>query len=395
MTAKLYSSYKDSGSIWLNKVPAHWKVAPLKRLLNIQNGADQKAVESEEGFPIYGSGGIFGYANQYLYDGKSVLLGRKGTIDKPLFVDGKFWTVDTMYWSKILSTADPKFSYYLSTRIPFDFYSTSTALPSMTKGDLGSHIVAYPEVEEQQRIANYLDRETAKIDELIQKQEKLVELLIEKRASYIEKVITKGLNSNVKFKDSDILWIGEIPDKWTVKRLKFLADITTGDKDTVDADENGEYPFFVRSQTIEKIGTFTYDCEAVLTAGDGAGVGKVFHYVSGKFDFHQRVYMISNFREIKGKFFFYYLSSLFAKVALDGGAKSTVDSLRRHQFTNFPITVPSLDEQDEIIEHIETFSWRIDSLMERSKTSIDLLKEHRTSLISAAVTGKIDLRELV
>jgi len=395
VTTKVYDTLKDSNSRWLGTVPSHWNIGPLKRLLNIKNGADQKAVIADEGYPIYGSGGIFGYANQYLYDGKSILLGRKGTIDKPLFVDGKFWTVDTMYWSEIKPIANPRFAYYLSTTIPFDYYSTSTALPSMTKGDLGSHIVCFPDIDEQQKIATFLDLETAKIDELVQKQENLIKLLIEKRASYIENVITKGIKNDVNFKDSGILWVGNIPEKWSVKKLKYLADITTGDKDTVDADESGEYPFFVRSQNIEKISTFTYDCEAVLTAGDGAGVGKVFHYVNGKFDFHQRVYMISNFREIKGKFFFFYLSSLFVKIALDGGAKSTVDSLRRNQFTNFAVTIPSSDEQDEIISHIETFSRKIDSLMQRSKVSIDLLKERRASLISAAVTGKIDVRELV
>ncbi|CAX57311.1 type I restriction-modification system subunit S [Erwinia pyrifoliae] len=99
-------------------------------------------------------------------------------------------------------------------------------------------------------------------------------------------------------KKSCVDWIGKIPTDWQAKRFKFLASITTGDKNTEDKQENGKYQFFVRSQMPEKIDTYTYDGEAILTAGDGAGVGRVYHYVKGKFDFHQRVYKFSDFREV-------------------------------------------------------------------------------------------------
>jgi len=94
-----------------------------------------------------------------------------------------------------------------------------------------------------------------------------------------------------------------------VQRLKWLAHIKTGGRDTVNRKDNAEYPFFVRSQTVERIDTYSYDGEAVLTAGDGAGVAKVFHYINGKFDYHQRVYKFSKFPRIRGKFFFHYFSA--------------------------------------------------------------------------------------
>lgn len=112
MSLPRYPQYKDSGVEWLGEVPAHWDISPLKRLLDIQNGADHKAVEQAEGIPVIGSGGQFAYASDFLYDGESVLLGRKGTIDKPLYATGKFWTVDTMYWSKILPGTNGKFAHY-------------------------------------------------------------------------------------------------------------------------------------------------------------------------------------------------------------------------------------------------------------------------------------------
>jgi len=156
-----------------------------------------------------------------------------------------------------------------------------------------------------------------------------------------------------KYKPSGVEWLGDVPEHWTLRRLKFLCDIQTGNKDTVDAVEDGDYPFFVRSQTVERINSFTFDCEAVLTAGDGVGVGKVFHYHNGPFDFQQCVYMLNKFRNVAGPFLFHFLKENFYKVALEGGAKSTVDSLRRPLFTNFTVPVPPAEEQRSIVAIVE------------------------------------------
>ena len=168
-----------------------------------------------------------------------------------------------------------------------------------------------------------------------------------------------------------------------------MCDFDTGNKDTVNAIDDGKYPLFVRSPNIEGINEYTHDCEAVLTAGDGAGVGKVFHYYVGKFCFHQRVYMFNNFREVSGKYFYLYFLSLFHNVALDGSAKSTVDSLRRSMISNFMFVIPKTNEQEYIVEYIEKVTDAIDLSINSFKNQIERLKEYKTILINQAVTGKI------
>ena len=228
MSLTRYPEYKDSGVAWLGEVPQHWEVAPYKHFVDIHNGADHKKIEQADGFPVIGSGGPFAFASEFLYDGESVLLGRKGTIDKPLYIVGKFWTVDTMYWTKISPDAFGKFAYYVALTIPFTYYSTNTALPSMTKGALSAHAIARPPLDEQTAIATFLDRETAKIDELIAEQEKLIALLAEKRQATISHAVTKGLNPDAPMKDSGVAWLGEVPAHWAVTRLKFAASVQTG-----------------------------------------------------------------------------------------------------------------------------------------------------------------------
>ena len=193
-----------------------------------------------------------------------------------------------------------------------------------------------------------------------------------------------------EYQDSGVEWLGKIPSSWQVKKLKYLSKVTTGSKDTVNAVEDGKYPFFVRSQTVERINSIGADCEAVLTAGDGVGVGKVYHYYKGKFDFHQRVYMLYDFGAVTGRFVYYYLSSNFYKVALEGNAKSTVDSLRLPQFLNFEFSVPTVAEQNYIVDFLDYETAKIDSLIEKQQQLIELLKEKRQAVISHAVTKGLD-----
>ena len=107
-----YAKYKDSGVEWLGDVPEHWKLCRLKFMAKIKNGQDYKTVETEEGYPVIGSGGQFSYASKFTYDKESVLLGRKGTIDKPLYINEPFWTVDTMYYTEINQDIYPKYHLY-------------------------------------------------------------------------------------------------------------------------------------------------------------------------------------------------------------------------------------------------------------------------------------------
>jgi len=144
--------------------------------------------------------------------------------------------------------------------------------------------------------------------------------------------------------------VGVIPEDWDTKKIKNLAQITTGSKNTQDRIESGEYPFFVRSQTVERINSFSFDGEAVLTAGDGVGTGKVFHYINGKFDFHQRVYKISDFIEkIDGYYFFLYFSNHFYNRIMQMTAKSSVDSVRMEMIAEMQIPLPSTKAEQTAI----------------------------------------------
>lgn len=380
---KKYPKYKPSGIEWIGNIPETWGIKKLKFIVKICNGQDQKEVLDDNGmYPVYGSGGIFGRANKYLFNEPSVLLGRKGTIDKPQYVNEPFWTVDTSYYTRIKEGYSIRYFFYLCTTINFDLYKYGSAIPSMTQGHLNEIKFTLPiSLNEQTQIAKYLDDKTNQIETLIANKQKLIELLQEERIAIINQAVVKGINSKVKLKPSGIEWLDDVPENWEVKRMKYLCEITTGGKDTENREEDGLYPFYVRSQTVERISTYSYDGEAILTAGDGVGVCKVWHHVNEKFDFHQRVYMMYNFKEVIGKYLFYYLKENFGKEVMKLSAKSTVDSLRRPMFQNFPVTVPSMSEQKEIIKHIESEEKRIDTIIAKTEQEIELMKEYKTALI--------------
>ncbi|ASK61345.1 type I restriction endonuclease subunit S [Virgibacillus phasianinus] len=186
-------------------------------------------------------------------------------------------------------------------------------------------------------------------------------------------------------------WINEIPETWKLVKLKYLARIATGSFDTQDKLENGIYPFFVRSQKIEKIDKYTHDGEAVMTAGDGVGVGKVFHYYNGKFAAHQRLYVFNNFKKVVfGKYIYYSVLSNLKFEVLQGNAKSTVDSLRYPMLANFPIVLPGYDNQIKVVNFLDQKTHEIDDLIADKEKLIKLLEEKRQAVITEAVTKGLD-----
>lgn len=164
-----------------------------------------------------------------------------------------------------------------------------------------------------------------------------------------------------KYKQTDI---GIIPEDWEIDNVKNLAEIKTGSRNTQDRVDGGLYPFFVRSQVVERINSYSFDGEAVLTAGDGVGVGKVMHYIYGKFDCHQRVYRISNFSErINGYYFFLYFSNNFLNRIMQMTAKSSVDSVRMDMIADMQIPIPpTLEEQTAIATALSDADALISSL---------------------------------
>ena len=157
--------------------------------------------------------------------------------------------------------------------------------------------------------------------------------------------------------------VGVIPEEWTFAPISTRAVITTGSRNTQDRHDNGVYPFFVRSQQVERINSFSYDGEAVLTAGDGVGTGKIFHYINGPFDVHQRVYRISDFdHSLCGKYFFFQFSMRFYARIMSMTAKSSVDSVRREMIANMLIPLPPRAEQEAIAAALSDADAWIESL---------------------------------
>lgn len=197
--------------------------------------------------------------------------------------------------------------------------------------------------------------------------------------------------TEVKYKKTGIDWMPEIPEHWRLIRLRFLCSITTGKKNTEDRIEDGDYPFFVRSQTIERINSYSFEGEGILTAGDGVGVGKVFHYVNEKFDFHQRVYLLFDFEEdINGKFLFYYLQTFLITELMRYNSKSTVDSIRLPILKDFIIPIPPKEEQFDSVLFVDNQTKKINHFIQTKQRFIELLKEQRQSIITNAVTKGID-----
>lgn len=251
-----------------------------------------------------------------------------------------------------------------------------------------------PPKEEQTAIANFLDYKLHKIDRFIRKKKKLIQLLNEQKAAIINDAVTKGLDPSVKMKSSGIEWLGEVPQHWEIVKLRYLTRITTGNKNTEDKVENGQYDFFVRSQKIAKINSYSFDGEGILTAGDGVGVGKVFHYINGKCDYHQRVYLFYKFsNKVHAKYLFYFLQKFLKNELMIYNAKSTVDSVRLPVLKDFLVALPNVPEQIEIVNHIEKETAILNRTINTIEREIALVQEYRTTLIAEAVTGKIDVRD--
>ena len=183
--------------------------------------------------------------------------------------------------------------------------------------------------------------------------------------------------------------VGVIPEDWDVDYIEDVALVATGSKNTQDRIEDGQYPFFVRSQTVERINSYSFDGEAVLTAGDGVGTGKVVHYVNGRFDVHQRVYRISNFGErIDGYFFYLYFSTHFYNRIMQMTAKSSVDSVRRDMITRMLVPIPPTDAEQRAIA---TALSDVDALLDRLDRLIAKKRNLKQAALQQLLTGQTRL----
>jgi type I restriction enzyme S subunit len=410
-----YDSYKDSGVEWIGEIPISWNKTKLKYKLQevVTGGTPDTSNDSYWGDEEKGINWIS--ISDITSNGREItetkkFISEKGLESKKLQILPVNTLIYSIYGSigkisrlgipstihqgilglKTDSTYNSRFlEYYLIYFKEYvSLFSSSNTQENLNQEKVSNFDVPVPPLSEQQQIVSFLDTKTSLIDSLIEKTQRKIELIKEKRTSLINEVVTKGLNPNVEMKDSGVEWIGDIPSHWERVKLKYVCSVTTGGKDTQDKVEDGLYPFYVRSPKIERINSYSFEGESVLTVGDGVGVGKVFHYVDGKFEFHQRVYKFSDFKRLTGKFFYWFIKHHFIFVTEDQNSKSTVDSLRRPLIDEFPFVNPPLSEQQQIVEYLDEQTQLIDKTISIEEKRIELLKEYRQSLISEVVTGK-------
>lgn len=400
---------KPSGIEWIGDIPDDWEVRRGKYTLDLlmrpirdndeiitcfrDGQVTRRSNRREDGFTFadkeIGYQGIL--KGDLVIHGMDGFAGAIGISDS----DGK--------GSPVLNVCRPKngsdtryINYYLRTlALQNVFIALSTGIRERSCDlrwkKIAELLFTIPPLKTQQKIADYLDEKCGEIDATIAKQKESIEKLKAYKQSLISETITKGLDKSAPLKPSGIKWLGEIPQNARIIRLRFLSSIQTGDKDTVNRVENGKYPFYVRSPIVERIDTFSFDGEAILMAGDGVGAGKVFHYVNGKFDYHQRVYNIHNLKGVLGKFLYYYLRENFYKEIEQSNAKSTVDSIRLPMLLDFPIIVYPYDLQKEIVSFLDKKVAEIDAIIIKKQNIIQKLDAYKKSLIFECVTGKTEL----
>ncbi len=407
------TKYKDSGIPWIGEIPSDWEVRRARNSVSIIRGGSPRPIEdyisdNNEGYnwikigdTIKGSKYIVSTKSKIIKEGLSktrlvhkndLILTNSMSFGEPyiLKIDGCIhdgWVAFSNY-----KGITKEFLYYLLIsplcRLQFEQQVAGGVVQNLNIDKIGTTLILLPPLPTQQRIADFLDRKCAEIDELAALQETMITELKRYKQSVITETVTKGLDPNVPMKDSEVEWIGEIPEGWDKIRLKFLCTIQTGNQDTQDAIADGAYPFYVRSPIVEHSNKFSFEGEGILMAGDGAGAGRVFHHVYGKYAVHQRVYRLANFVNINSDYLFYFLSSLFCMEMDRGSAQSTVPSVRLPMLQNFHICIPHLTEQRAIADYLDKKCAEIDELIAIKQQKIEALKEYKKSVIFEYVTGK-------
>jgi type I restriction enzyme, S subunit len=441
---KPYPAYKDSGVEWLGKVPEHWVVKPIKSLANIPGTCfiDGDWIESKN---LSGSGiryittgnvgpGTYkeqgsGYISEETFSelqcidvcqGDILMSRLNPPIGRACIVPDLGGRVVTSVDNVIFRPSQEYLSKYVVYRFTAADYfhemgllASGATMQRISRTELGNVRVAWPSLNEQKAIAVHLNRETARIDALITKKTRFIELLREKRQALITHAVTKGLDPNVKMKDSGVEWLGEVPEHWGIQRLRYAVTLNPaiqvglrdsqmvtflpmeaigeeGSIDTQRSKQVGEvkagYSYFENGDVaFAKVTPCFENGKGAVMQGliDGVGFGTT------------ELTVLRPKSKVLAKFLDLLVRShnfrAFGEGAMTGagGLKRVPDEFTR----NFVIALPCVDEQSKILSAVVEIVDRIDGLMLKSERSIELLKERRSALITAAVTGQIDLRE--
>jgi len=437
-----YPEYKNSGVEWLGNIPKSWNSIKFG-LTNASAilGGNYLAGEGEEGVPLIKMGNLGrGHVNlnkvEYLPVGESYdesFLLKDGDFlfntRNSLNLVGKvsIWRNElpkALYNSNILKISFNK-SFVDSSKYMNYLFNSSLGLSQLSliaKGttsvaaiyykELKSLVFMLPPAKEQQKIANFLDHETAKIDTLIAKQEKLIALLKEKRQAVISHAVTRGLNPNAPMKNSGVEWLGKVPEHWVVTPIKHIVELTPKKskihdkkelkcsfvpmdklkKDSLVLDESklisevyDGYTYFENEDVLIAKVTPCFENKNMVVARsltNGIGFGS------------SEIYVLRTNESVINDFLYYRLQEdAFMDIAT--AAMTGAGGLKRvpaDVITNFAMALPPEHEQMEIIGFLQKRLNQLDSLSDKAKSAIELIKERKIALISAAVTGKIDVR---
>ena len=437
MNYPAYEKYKDSGVEWLGEVPADWNVRRLKFCGEIRYGLGEPPPQDDVGVPFIRATDIF----RGKIDGSKIIRIEASKVPwhrKPelspgdiLVVRSGAYTGDSAIvpdeWRGALAGYDlvvtiqndlPEFfAYALLSKYVLQgqiFLAKSRAAqPHLNAEELGDVVVAFPHLEEQKAIADFLVQKTAQIDHLIEKKQALIEKLNEKRTAMITRAVTKGLDESVAMKDSGVEWMGEVPDHWNLKRLKFLTKVTGGGTPNTNNPEywNGDIPwvspkdmghmFISRTQDyITELGLTESSTNIVPenTVLIVVRSGILRHTIpvainSVPMAINQDMKGLTSESEMLSE----YLTMLIygnqeALLPLWSKNGCTVESIEFGHMMNTNIPIPPIAEQKKILDSIAIKGRSVGKLIGSSKLIIEKLKEYRTGLITAAVTGKIDVR---
>lgn len=334
-----------------------WKEEKFKELFSIGGGKDYKHLNKGT-IPVYGSGGIMTYVDDYIYDGETVCIGRKGTIDKPMYLKGKFWNVDTLFYTKDFKNINIKFLFYIFKQTNWLKYNQSGGVPSLSKKNIEKIKTFYPiNIEEQEKIAEFINTVDTRINQLQKKKELLEE--------YKKGVVQQIFSQKIRFKKED----GSSYEDWEETSLKKLVDIKTGKKDVNESDKNGKYHFFSCAKKHTYSNTYSYDFEAILIAGNGE-VGEC-KYFNGKFEAYQRTYILSNI-SINSIYLYQYMKELFSNEAKRQKQQGAMPYIKLGTLETFKIKYPSnIKEQEKIANFLQSLTKQIeqvDKQIEETKT---------------------------
>ena len=430
MSRGAYPHYRQSGIEWLGKIPAHWEVRRLKYTADLVNvkvdGADNdlpytglEHIESWTGKRISPNGDTTSEGQANLYRRGDVLFGKL----RPYLAKAHAADSDGICTGELLvlrpKVVQQKFlvDYVLNPDFVaiVDSSTYGAKMPRANWDFIGNLPTLVPSLDEQRAIAAFLDRETARIDTLVEKKRRQIELLQAKRSALISHAVTKGLDPNRPMKDSGIEWLGEIPEHWDLPPLYARYSVELGKM--LDAKRiTGEFLLpYLRNIDVQwdrvnvenlpemDIAPDEYN-RFTLTEGDlviceGGEVGRtaMWHGELQVCAFQKAIHRVRprSLRDVQRFFYYVMRTAAGSGVFLAYGNPNTIPHLTAEKLRVYRFPFPPRDEQQRIVAHLDRETARIDALVDKVIESIDGLREYRTTLISAAVTGKIDVRKEV